>query len=355
MSSTYPAERAVEINATEQQLRPENSPYTTGAAFAPSEVEEHTLGYDVKIPAGGVEIELQYKSLRSIIEDRSFSQNGSYDGVRFPFDPEQAETLILRAAGVGRVFYALPVVSSSTELTDSLDKAVFVDVAGLAVALLQTGIRRTATTHDFDQLYDWSQLYVVPDHSDTPAAVYLKKRSNSYADPTLYTKIKDTHVHTWEDLVGGTLGGRFGTPVVRNGNRVAGYQRRCRYLASMDRLVSGKTDSAEAVDLVESYLRNQYQEALVFELLTDDASITANGRAVVVNQGDGNRDEYPMPAKNAFEANEVVVSACKTVLEYATHRDADGQSEDLVEVEPQMADRAGSLALSGGQRRVVGF
>jgi hypothetical protein len=355
MASAYPAERAVEINATEQQLRSGNSPYTTGAAFAPSEVKEHTLGYDVKIPIGGAEIELQYKSLRAVIENRSFSRNGSYDGFRFPFEPEQAETLLLRAAGVGRAFYALPVVTSSTELTDALEKTVFVDVAGLAVAFLRAGVRHVSTNHDFGQLHDQSQLYVVPDHTDTPAAVYVKERSNSYANAGLYTKVPDTHVHTWEELVGGTLGGRFGTPVVRNGTRAPEYPRRCRYLASMNRLVSGETDSPEAVELVESYLNDQWQESLVREPLTDDASIVADGRTVVVNQRDGTRGEYAMPPEDAFDANETVVSVGETVLRYATDRDVDKYSEEPAGPEPQLTGGDGSLALGEGQRRVVGL
>lgn len=355
MSSTYPAERAVEINATEQQLRSRHSPYTTGAAFAPSEVEEHRLGYDVQIPVGGVEVELQYKSIRSAIDDREFSAGRSYDAYRFPFNPEQAETLIVRAAGVGQTFYALPVVESAAGLPSTLDRTVFVDVAGLASAFFGKGVSHTVSGGGFDQLHAQSQLYVVPKHTDAPAAVYLKERSNSYADPGLYTKISSLHIHTWDEIVGGTLSGAFGTPVVRNGARAPEYERRCRYLPSMNQLVSSDTEYGEAAGAVETYLSERGRQPREYDPLTDDVRHSERRTEVAIEGVDDDRRWYPTPSDDTFGAGEAVLSVCDAVRECASSRQNRTERAEVVGSGPRIVGTDSPLAFSRGQRRVVGL
>lgn len=357
--SSYPAERAVEINATEQQLRADTGPYTTGAVFAPSEVAEHELGYDVEIPVGGAEIELQYKAVRTEIDSRAFESGRQYDAHRFKFNSAQAETLLGRATRRGVMFYALPTITDSNNLASALEQTVFVDVIGIAQISVDIGMPGVVGTHESGWLHDRSQFYVARGHPDEPAAVYLKEETSAYADPELYEKIPSRYVHTWEELVGGTLAGVFGTPVVRSGEPAFGYERRCRYLHTMAEIVSGRRKGAEAADAVRSYLAEVQGRSGTVDPITDGVRVNEHDRFAEIETPDG-RQTYRLPpdeVKQEVDPGQAFCNALLDSLDWVKWEEEEQRYESDYSdgYESEIGGTDHPLALRGGYRRVVGL
>ena len=186
--STYPSESSLVVNATEQQLS--KGPFTGGIAIAPSQREEAEGGYDIAFDTAS-RLELQYKAVYSEIDDRAFRSGKSLTAVKFPFNGAQAETLLGRQAGSGTAFYALPIVTEISGLSDVLGATVFLDVVGLEDL--------PKSPSDFSE---YTAFWVTVDNGPwIDPEVYLKDGMVSkYSEPRAYHRIDDQYLYTWAEL-----------------------------------------------------------------------------------------------------------------------------------------------------------
>jgi hypothetical protein len=212
--SPYPSESSLVVNATQQQLS--QSPFTGGVAIAPSQREEAKGGYDIAFEAAS-RLELQYKAVYSEIDERMFRSGHTLDAVKFPFNGEQARTLVGRQTAPGTAFYALPVVTDVSGLGDILGTTVFLDVCGLET------LPKPLT--DFEEY----TAFWVPVNNGTPmfSEVHLKDGEiPQYSEPRAYDRIDGEYVYTWSEFKRLTHAGVTGVPVRTRGASQAmpGYQ-----------------------------------------------------------------------------------------------------------------------------------
>lgn len=211
---SYPSESSLVVNATQQQLS--QSPFTGGVAIAPSQREEAKGGYDIAFETAS-RLELQYKAVYSEIDERTFRSGHTLDAVKFPFNGEQARTLVRRQTAPGTAFYALPVVTDVSGLGDILGTTVFVDVCALET------LRKPLSEFE-----EYTAVWV-PVNNGTPmfSEVYLKDGEvPQYSEPRAYDCIDGKYVYSWSELQRVTHAGVTGVPVrARSASDVtAGYQ-----------------------------------------------------------------------------------------------------------------------------------
>jgi hypothetical protein len=219
--SSYPSESSLVVNATQQQLS--HSPFTGGVAIAPSQREEAKGGYDIAFEAAS-RVELQYKAVYSEIDERTFRSGHTVDAVKFPFNGEQARTLVGRQTAPGTAFYALPVVTDVSGLGDILGTTVFLDVCGLET------LPKPAS--DFEEY----TAFWVPVNNGAPtfSELYLKDGEvPQYSEPRAYDRIDGDYVYTWSEIKRLTHAGVTGVTVRARGASQAAA--RYRELVSFER------------------------------------------------------------------------------------------------------------------------
>ncbi|WP_256288291.1 hypothetical protein [Halobellus inordinatus] len=184
----YPSESSLLVNATQQQLA--KGDFDAGVAIVPTQHEEATGGYDVEFSTAS-RLELQYKAVYSEIDDRTFDPGHPQRAVKFPFNGQQAKTLLGRTPLPGLAFYALPVVTDLSGLGDVLGSTVFVDVEALA-----TLPKRQQNLHEYTAFW-------VPTNGPSPtfSAVYLKDKTQPrYSQPGAYHRIEPRFLYTWPEI-----------------------------------------------------------------------------------------------------------------------------------------------------------
>ena len=215
----YPSESSLLVNATQQQLT--KGDFDAGVAIVPTQHEEAEGGYDIEFSTAS-RLELQYKAVYSEIGDRTFEPGHPQTAVKFPFNGQQAKTLLGRAPLPGLTFYALPVVTDLTGLGDVLGSTVFLDVEALA----------TLPKHQ-DNLHEYTALWV-PVHGSNPtfSAVYLKDKTESrYSKPSAYHRIDSQFLYTWSEIKALTRASLIGAPLRTHSSTspALGYQKLRRY------------------------------------------------------------------------------------------------------------------------------
>lgn len=101
----YPSESSLLVNATQQQLA--KGDFDAGVAIVPTQHEEAEGGYDIELSTAS-RLELQYKAVYSEIDDRTFEPGHPQTAVKFPFNGQQAKTLLGRAPLPGLTFLRTP-------------------------------------------------------------------------------------------------------------------------------------------------------------------------------------------------------------------------------------------------------
>lgn len=210
----YPSESSLLVNATQQQLA--KGDFDAGVAIVPTQHEEAEGGYDIEFSTAS-RLELQYKAVYSEIDDRTFEPGHSQTAIKFPFNGQQAKTLLGRAPLPGLTFYALPVVTDLTGLGDVLSTTAFLDVEALV----------TLPKHQ-DDLHEYTAFWV-PVRGSTPtfSAIYLKDKTESrYSEPSAYHRIDSDFLYTWPELRTLTRATVIGAPLRTHSSTTpaAGYQ-----------------------------------------------------------------------------------------------------------------------------------
>ena len=111
--------------------------------------------------------------------------------MKFPFNGQQAKTLLGRAPLPGVAFYALPVVTDLSGLGDVLGSTVFIDVEAFA-----TLPKREEDLHEYTAFW-------VPTNGSSPtfSAVYLKDKTEPrYSQPRAYHRIEPQFLYTWPEI-----------------------------------------------------------------------------------------------------------------------------------------------------------
>lgn len=212
--TNYPSESSLLVNATQQQLA--KGDFDAGVAIVPTQHEEAEGGYDIEFSTAS-RLELQYKAVYSEIDDRTFDPGHPQTAVKFPFNGQQAKTLLGRAPLPGLTFYALPVVTDLTGLGDVLGTTVFLDIEGLA----------TLPKHQ-DHLHEYTAFWV-PVHGSSPtfSSVYLKDKTEPrYSEPNAYHRIDSEFLYTWPEIKALTRATLVGAPLRTHSSTTptAGYQ-----------------------------------------------------------------------------------------------------------------------------------
>lgn len=210
----YPSESSLLVNATQQQLA--TSDFDAGVAIAPTQHEEATGGYDIEFSTAS-RLEIQYKAVYGEIDDRTFDPGRPQTAVKFPFNGQQAKTLLGRVPLPGLTFYALPVVTDLSGLGDVLGLTVFIDVAALA-----TLPKRQENLHEYTAFW-------VPINGSSPmfSGVYLKDKTEPrYSEPKAYHRIEPQFLYTWSEIKELTRATLVGIPLRTHSRSspAAGYQ-----------------------------------------------------------------------------------------------------------------------------------
>lgn len=225
--SNQPPERAVELNATQEQL---NSDFFEATmAFAPSQREEATKGYDVTFE-NATRLDLQYKTIKTVRgptkgdtdrerKHRIYKSSEVVEGivaVRFSFNSKQGKTLFKVTSGPRTAFYALPVVMYKSGLEDILTSTLFLDVYGLEelteslsdytsfwVPLRLTDDEKDKVSNN--SLYSSDadeEVELVDDIEFEPrfSEVHMKLNEAKYYDPQTYERIGNDHIYQWSDI-----------------------------------------------------------------------------------------------------------------------------------------------------------
>ncbi|WP_254768403.1 hypothetical protein [Salinilacihabitans rarus] len=212
--TNYPSESSLLVNATQQQLA--KGDFDAGVAIVPTQHEEAEGGYDIEFSTAS-RLELQYKAVYSEIDDRTFDPGHPQTAVKFPFNGQQAKTLLGRAPLPGLTFYALPVVTDLTGLGDVLGTTVFLDVEAFA----------TLPKHQ-DDLHEYTAFWVpVRGSSPTFSSVYLKDKTEPrYSEPRAYHRIDSDFLYTWSEIKTLTRATLVGAPLRTHSSTAptAGYQ-----------------------------------------------------------------------------------------------------------------------------------
>jgi len=256
----YPSESSLLVNATQQQLA--KGDFDAGVAVVPTQHEEATGGYDIEFSAAA-RLELQYKAVYSEIDDRTFDPGRSHTAVKFPFNGQQAKTLLGRVPLPGLTFYALPVVTDLTGLGDVLGSTVFLDVEALA-----TLPKRQENLHEYTAFW-------VPTNRSSPtfSAVYLKDKTEPrYSQPGAYHRIDSRFIYTWSEIKALTRATIAGVPL-RTHSRPApaqGYQQLLDYESQLlesrfphelvDKQLSLEPDDWDTFEAVVSEVEQRSQE-----------------------------------------------------------------------------------------------
>lgn len=179
-----PYENTLTTNSTHQQLIKLGKPFADATVLSPSRVEEGAKGYDIK-HEGAKQLEYQYKRAINIVSSREVAPRQTRDCFAYPFDGEQAQTLITRNPVPDAAYYVLPLVETERQLASILDHTVFVDVQGLVATSRRAGLR----------LDDFSRLYV---SDDVAKDVYLKHAETDWRQPNAYHPIPSEFTYTWD-------------------------------------------------------------------------------------------------------------------------------------------------------------
>lgn len=247
MSSEFPSEGTLVVNATHQQEK--RGLFDDGIVFAPTQIEEADLGFDIGVTnttSGATELGFQYKALTNVINRRQFKQNQQKeDAYTLPFYSDQGATLMFNAQHRREMFYALPTITSQGQLPNVLDRTVFVDVYGLysVVADYQhCRINQLSALDILAGLQSFSRFYVTKGDGKQTGnpSVFLKEKreGGAYADPQYYYAIPQQYVYGWDSIEALALAGHAGTPVARHGEKTPEYRQRFEYLSAVDELVT---------------------------------------------------------------------------------------------------------------------
>jgi hypothetical protein len=244
--SNQPPERAVELNATQEQLN--SNFFEATMAFAPSQREEAAKGYDVTFE-NVTELDLQYKAIKKVQgptvgdTDRereheichSASDREGLVAVKFNFKSEQAETLLNATPSERIAFYALPVVMYKSGLEDILTSTLFLDVYGL-IELTESLSNYTSfwvplnlADDDKDKIANNSlypsdadeEVELVDDIEFEPtfSEVHMKRNESKDYKPRTYERIRNEYIYQWSDIEDGIAGDTSDRTIGDGGDR----------------------------------------------------------------------------------------------------------------------------------------
>lgn len=308
----YPYENTLTTNSTHQQLIDPRTPFARGTVLSPSRIEEGEEGYDVK-HEWAKQLEYQYKRPANDVSDREVERRRNVDCFAFPFDGNQAWTLITRNPIPRAAFYVLPLVDSGSQLGNILNHTVFVDVQGLLVTTRRTGI----------DLTKFSRLYV--SEESNPSA-YLKDSNMDWRTRDAYRRIPDIYTYTWSEVAEGIQACHIGVRVRQSGSPTVDFQFRLK-----QRLDEG----------IQNYLDPSTQEGsreAIFSTVRELHS-TVDDRDEV-----DDLDDWQIEDDQRSLSSEVLVDVIDGRLERAT-TPADLISEDAIGCMYEFGDEAGDLSL----------
>lgn len=244
--SNQPPERAVELNATQEQLN--SNFFEATMAFAPSQREEAAKGYDVTFE-NMTELDLQYKAIKKVQgptvgdtdrerEHKICNPPSNREGlvaVKFNFNPEQAETLLNATPSERIAFYALPVVMYKSGLEDILTSTLFLDVYGL-IELTESLSNYTSfwvplnlADDDKDKIANNSlypsdadeEVELVDDIEFEPtfSEVHMKRNESKDYKPRTYECIGNEYIYQWSDIEDGIAGDTSDRTIGDGGDR----------------------------------------------------------------------------------------------------------------------------------------
>lgn len=284
MPNGFPSEGTLVVNATHQQEK--RGLFDDGIVFAPTQVEEADLGFDIGITnatTGATEFGFQYKALTNVISRRQFDQRRQKeDAYTLPFYPGQGATLLFNAQYPREMFYALPTITSQDQLPKTLDRTVFIDVYGLYPVIAdyqQRRINQLSAVDILTGLQSFSRFYVMKKDSKRTGnpSVFLKEKreGGAYADPKYYYEIPQRYVKDWNSIEALALAGRAGTPVARQGKKAPEYRQRFEYLLAVDELITRlqSSDNSRIAEIAQD-LRGVLDSSRQYQPLIEGVQVT---------------------------------------------------------------------------------